>query len=454
MANSATPYLDIAKAYEQKARQNLANQEAVMQKQLAASKAQTAANYDSAAAGNYVNYMKQQNAMGEQLARQGIRGGASESALARIGNNYALNQGNTAAQRYAAYGALQNTYDTNLANMRQATEENIANNNMALQQSQVQYEDTLAQRAAEEARYREQVERAIRERQEDIAREEDVRNKTWAREDEQLKAANEREDYLRNLAWGREDQQLKDAIAREDYLRNLSWSREDAQLKAANERDDALRKEAWAREDSQLSAANAREDALRQAAWAREDQLTAAANAREDSRYREEVERAMRERQEDIDREAKYRYEDQDIANSRYADEQRWKQTEWDTSRTDKVLEQYAATISRYTDTKSIDKAIKALENSNDPNKTQMIWLLQQRRAEVKGGGSSGGGSSKKKSSGGGGGSSNSKKSNNKKSSSKTPSVSSGAKKVTSIAKSVLKNSKKKVTPTGKVYYK
>lgn len=387
MANSATPYLDIAKAYEDKARQNLANQEAIMQKQLAASKAQTAANYDSAAAGNYVNYMKQQNAIGEQLARQGIRGGASESALARIGNNYALNQGNTNAQRYAAYGALQNTYDTNLANMRQATEENIANNNMALQQSQVQYEDTLAQRAAEEARYREEVERAIRERQEDIAREDKIRSDTWAREDLLAKQANERE------------------------------------------------------------------DALRQAAWAREDQLTAAANAREDSRYREEVERAMRERQEDIDREAKYRYEDQDIANSRYADEQRWKQTEWDTSRSDKVLEQYAATISRYTTTKSIDKAIKALQAGNDPNKEQMIWLLQQRRAEVKGGGS------KKKSSGGGGGggsssSSSGSKSSSKKSSSKKPTVSSGSKTITSIAKSVLKNSKKKVTPTGKVYYK
>lgn len=241
MATSATPYLDIAKAYEDKARQNLANQEAVMKQQLAASKQSTAANYDSAAAGNYINYMKQRNALGEQLASQGVRGGASESAMARIGNNYALNQGNTNAQRYAAYGQLQNTYDTNLANMRQSAEENIANNNMALQQSQVQYNDTLAQRAAEEARYREEVERAMRERQEDIARDE-----------------------------------------------------------------------------------------------------------------------------------------------ARYADEQKWKQTEWDTSRKDKVLEQYAATISRYTSIKSIDKAIKKLKAGKNANKNQMIWLLQQRKAEIK----------------------------------------------------------------------
>lgn len=315
---TATPYLDIAKAYEQKARQNLANQENAMAQQLASSKQATAASYDSAAAGNYVNYMKQQNAIGEQLARQGIRGGASESAMARIGNNYALNQGNTAASRAAAMGQLQNTYNNNLLAMRQQAEENIANNNMALQQSQVQYDDTMAQRAKEEARYREELERAIRERQEDIAREDKIRSDTWAREDLLNKQANEREDALRN------------------------------------------------------------------AAWAREDQLTSAANAREDARYREEVERAIRERNEDIAREAKYRYEDQDIANSRYNDEQRWKQTEWDTSRTDKRLEQFAATISRYTKKKDVDKAIKAVKAGNDPNKEQMVWLLQQRKAELK----------------------------------------------------------------------
>ena len=346
MATSATPYLDIAKAYEQKARQNLATQEQAMKDQLAQSKATTAANYDSAAAGNYINYMKQQNAIGEQLARQGVRGGASESAMARIGNNYALNQGNTNAQRYAAYGALQNAYNTNLANLRQSAEENIANTNMQLQQSQVQYEDTLAQRAKEEARYREELERAIRERQEDIAREEDIRNRTWAREDEQLKAANEREDYLRNLSWTREDQQQKAANEREDYLRNLTWTRE--------------------------------------------DELTAAANAREDARYREEVERAMRERQEDIDREAKYRYEDQAIEKQRYDDEQNWKQLEWKTSRQDRTLEQYAATIARWTSISSIDEQLKALraQSSNDnPNRIAQIWLLEQRRAELVNGG-------------------------------------------------------------------
>lgn len=188
MATSATPYMDIAQAYEKKARENLTAQEQAMKQQLAASQKSTNASYDSAAAGNYINYMRQQNALPEQLARQGIRGGASESAMTRIGNNYALNQGNTNAARASALGQLQSAYDTNIANMRQNAEENIMNNNMTLQQSQVQYDDTLAQRAAEEARYREEVERAAREREEDIARDEarysteqDWKEREWTR---------------------------------------------------------------------------------------------------------------------------------------------------------------------------------------------------------------------------------------------------------------------------------
>lgn len=183
MANSANPYLDIAKAYEEGARRNLASQEAVLANQLAASKNATNASYDSSAAGNYANYVKQQNALPEQLARQGVTGGASETALTRMANNYALNQGNNEASRNSALGQLQTSYDTNLANLRQAVEENILNNNMSLQQNEVQYQDTLAQRAAEEARYREEVERNQRWRDEDqaIAEADKQYERSWAK---------------------------------------------------------------------------------------------------------------------------------------------------------------------------------------------------------------------------------------------------------------------------------
>ena len=201
-ANRGTPYLNIAQSYEDRARANLAAQEAVLAKQLAASQKSTNVGYDSAAAGNYVNYMRQQNALPEQLARQGVRGGASESAMTRIGNNYALNQGNTNAARASALGQLQTAYDTNIMNMRQNAEDNILNNNLALQQSLLQYDDTLAQRAAEEARYIAEVERAARERAEDIARddaryatEQGWKQKEWTRYSQEKKV----EEYAAGL---------------------------------------------------------------------------------------------------------------------------------------------------------------------------------------------------------------------------------------------------------------
>jgi len=171
-ANRGTPYTDLAKAYEESARNALAQQEASLAQQLATSKQGTKSSYDSNASQNYINYMRQRNALPEQLRAMGVNGGASETAQTRMMNNYAMNQGANEASRAAAIAQLQNSYDTNIANLRNALEERILDNNLALSQSQIQYDDTLAQRAAEEARYREEVERAARERAEDIARDE------------------------------------------------------------------------------------------------------------------------------------------------------------------------------------------------------------------------------------------------------------------------------------------
>lgn len=228
--NRGTPYTDLANAYAEKAREMYQQQQEAMAKQLDASKQSTSSNYDSAAAGNYVNYMKQQNALGEQLAQQGIRGGASESALARIGNNYALNQGNTAAQRYGALAQLQSAYDNNLANMRQAMEERIADNDLALRQSQIQYDDTLAQRAAEEARYREEVERAARERKEDIARDE-----KWKQAEFDLTKQQYKDDQKwKQKEWTKllRDQKLEQyAAGTEQYVTRSDISKIDKQIK-------------------------------------------------------------------------------------------------------------------------------------------------------------------------------------------------------------------------------
>ena len=237
---SSTPYLNIAKAYEQQYRANLANQEAQLAQQLQQSQNASNRQYESAANANYLNYMKQRNALPERLAAQHINGGASETANVNMMNNYALTRGNTEASRIAALGQLQSTYDTNIANMRANAENEILNNNLALRQAQIQYEDTLAQRALENQRYAEEV--------------------------------------------ARQQQQYND-------------------------------EQAWKQKE--------------------------------------------------------------------FNTEQKWKKEEAKNTADAKVLEQYAATISRYTSTESIDKAIKSLKSKKPTNYKQMIWLLQQRKAEL-----------------------------------------------------------------------
>ena len=148
--NSKTPYSEIASAYAKQANKNLATQEQQLANQLATSKEGAAANFDSNAAQAYVNYARQQNALPEQLRAQGINGGASESAMVRMQNQYAQNQSANNAARGAAMAQLQNTYDTNLANMRNETQEAILANNLAMAQQQAQYTDTLRQRQLEQ----------------------------------------------------------------------------------------------------------------------------------------------------------------------------------------------------------------------------------------------------------------------------------------------------------------
>ena len=143
-------YINAADAYAKQLRAQSAQQQQAMQKQLATSKAGVASNYDSSAAQLYLNYARQQNALPEQLQAQGINGGASESALVRLGNQYALNQSNNNASRNAAMGQLQTAYDTNIANMQNELNQTIAENAYQAQQQQIQFNENLRQKALEQ----------------------------------------------------------------------------------------------------------------------------------------------------------------------------------------------------------------------------------------------------------------------------------------------------------------
>lgn len=124
----------------------------------------------------------------------------------------------------------------------------------------------------------------------------------------------------------------------------------------------------------------------------------------------------------------------------------------------EKELEQYSATLERFTSEKSVNKAIDKLDSS-DPNYTAKLQLLQLRLAQLKGGGKSGGGGgggSRRRSgggSGGGGGNNNSKSGSSSSSTTYGPYLSKtqkGAIAVKNAAKKAVSNTKKSTKKTTK----
>ena len=114
-ANSKTPYMDMYRDYANE-QQNIRN---AYRKQIEAD--QTAAinssnaEYDNTARQNYINYMQAQKRLPSELNAMGIRGGASESSLLRLGTNYGSNVASNEASRNSAIAALRQQYADKLA---------------------------------------------------------------------------------------------------------------------------------------------------------------------------------------------------------------------------------------------------------------------------------------------------------------------------------------------------
>lgn len=114
-ANSKTPYIDMYRDYANE-QQNIRN---AYRRQIEAD--QTAAinssnaEYDNTARQNYINYMQAQKRLPSELNAMGIRGGASESSLLRLGTNYGSNVASNEASRNSAIAALRQQYADKLA---------------------------------------------------------------------------------------------------------------------------------------------------------------------------------------------------------------------------------------------------------------------------------------------------------------------------------------------------
>lgn len=102
------------KAYEQYAQDRQAQMDAnqtALQKTLAQNNATTNANYDNSARQAYVDYMRKQRALPTQLQALGVRGGATESGLLNLYNNYGSSHAANEQQRNADLTSNQNAYE-------------------------------------------------------------------------------------------------------------------------------------------------------------------------------------------------------------------------------------------------------------------------------------------------------------------------------------------------------
>lgn len=88
--------------------------------------AKSNAQYDATGRQNYINYMKAQRGAADQLNAMGIRGGASESSLIRLGTNYNSNVAANNLARNSAASDIRNNYAQILADLKKAYNEDLA----------------------------------------------------------------------------------------------------------------------------------------------------------------------------------------------------------------------------------------------------------------------------------------------------------------------------------------
>lgn len=139
-ANSKTPYIDM---YNDYAKQQNSIRDAY-RKQIESD--QTAAinnsnaEYDNTARQNYINYMQAQKRLPSELNAMGIRGGASESSLLRLGTNYGSNVASNEASRNSAIAALRQQYADKLASYDEENDNKLMQAYLTAVENQLKWE--------------------------------------------------------------------------------------------------------------------------------------------------------------------------------------------------------------------------------------------------------------------------------------------------------------------------
>lgn len=121
---------------------------------LASNNAQTNANYDNNARQAYVNYMRNQRALPSQLQALGVNGGATESGLLNLYNNYGNEHAANEQQRAAELAKNQFNYDDAYFKAKQDLDADLALQQQTAINNQMQaYKDELTTFQASIAKY-------------------------------------------------------------------------------------------------------------------------------------------------------------------------------------------------------------------------------------------------------------------------------------------------------------
>ena len=100
----------------------------------------SSAGYDNTARQNYINYMQAQKRLPSQLNAMGIRGGASESSLIRLGTNYGTNVATNEGARQNAADSIRQAYAQQIADYNKDLNERLAQAEATAEQNQITWE--------------------------------------------------------------------------------------------------------------------------------------------------------------------------------------------------------------------------------------------------------------------------------------------------------------------------
>lgn len=139
-ANSKTPYMDMYNDYAKKQNEIRNAYKKQIESDRTAAINSSNAEYDNTARQNYINYMQAQKRLPSELNAMGIRGGASESSLVRLGTNYGSNVASNEASRNSSIAALRQQYADKLASYDEENDNKLMQAYLTAVENQLKWE--------------------------------------------------------------------------------------------------------------------------------------------------------------------------------------------------------------------------------------------------------------------------------------------------------------------------